>query len=98
MQSLVWRGQVAPIAQDRDNELGIPRERDWRVKSESSVKQARDVEAPRKNRRASPPGGLEFVSRLKLGELDVSGLLAAAAAIILNLEGDFVALVQRRHA
>src|SRR5262245_12720179 len=37
-------------------------------------------------------------SRVVLCELDVRGLLAAAATIVLDLERDLVALVERRHA
>jgi ABC-type multidrug transport system fused ATPase/permease subunit len=39
--------------------------------------------------------GVLLVSR---GELNVGGLLAAAAAIVLDFEGDLVALVEGRHA
>src|SRR5262245_51553993 len=48
---------------------------------------------------AKPGGSISLLSRGSLvGELHVRGLLAAAAAVVLDLEGDLVALVEGGHA
>lgn len=51
-----------------------------------------------KNRQAWPAGSKSVAVAKDLGELHVRSLLAAPALVVLDLEGDLVALVQRRNA
>src|SRR5262249_12639714 len=54
---------------------------------------------PNKKPPGARPGGCSIAkSACVLGELDVCSLLATAATIVLDLEGDLVALVKRRYA
>src|SRR6476660_2865566 len=51
-----------------------------------------------KNRQAWPAGSKSTLEATDLGELHVRSLLAAPALVVLDVEGDLVALVQRRNA
>src|SRR5581483_6076387 len=55
-------------------------------------------ERANKNRRAPGPAARSHLISALACKLDVGGLLAAAAAIILDLEGDLVALIEDRNA
>ena len=54
--------------------------------------------AHKKTGRLMPAGSKPVAMAKGLGDLDVRSLLAAAALVVLDHEGDFVAFVQRRNA